>query len=525
MKNIFLHQRRNFLLILSGILLFSLSFPGFFVTEGLPFLAYVALFPVFYFVNRCNYREAFAYGALYGWGAYTLFNFWLKAFDPTAFMVVPPIYAGYFLMLFPLLKLAKEKLPRTGYLLQVGLWLSYEIFKGSNVFKYTYGTMGHALFRSTLVTGIADITGTYGVSLLVIFPSAFTAFFLSKPHLKGARKRILIPAASYLIFIVFSVVYTQVNKVDYSEAPVKKMSLVQHNIDSWLKKDENLHSRALDTLLRLSLEAEKEDPFAVIWSETAFVPSINWHWKYRTDPFKVRLIKKLYKHLNTSSAYYFIGNNEYYGPAREIKYNAALLFKKDEMLASNRKIELVPFTEQFPYKEQLSRLYRYAKDDLKVTFYDEGEEQILFDLKEFQAVTLICYEDTFSEPSRNATANGADLLVNMTNDLWSPEPACVLQHLSAAVFRTIENRRTMVRAGNGGYTTVISPNGEILASIPILEEGVLTYDVPIYNETETVYTRYGNIFDRIVIFLTLLTLSVFILKGLINRIKISVLKK
>ena len=54
----------------------------------------------------------------------------------------------------------------------------------------------------------------------------------------------------------------------------------------------------------------------------------------------------------------------------------------------------------------------------------------------------------------------------------------------------------MVRAGTTGFTGVIDPNGQIIASLPLFTKAELTYDVPIYDGPLTIYTKYGQIIDK-----------------------------
>src|SRR5262249_39140144 len=103
---------------------------------------------------------------------------------------------------------------------------------------------------------------------------------------------------------------------------------------------------------------------------------------------------------------------------------------------------------------------------------------------------LICYEDIMPELSRQAALNGADLLVNITNDAWFGKSAAPFQHHLIASFRAIENRRFLIRSTNSGLSAVINPLGETVAQIPIFSEGTVLATVGLLDEM-TVYTLYG----------------------------------
>ena len=118
---------------------------------------------------------------------------------------------------------------------------------------------------------------------------------------------------------------------------------------------------------------------------------------------------------------------------------------------------------------------------------------------------LICFEDTFPELSRRFVDRGANFLVNITNDAWFKRTSAPYQHLSASVFRAVENRRFLVRAANTGVSAFISPSGRVrpLVSLrdgkEIFTEGTETGFV--YGRgIKTFYTRYGDWFVLLCLF-------------------------
>ena len=129
-----------------------------------------------------------------------------------------------------------------------------------------------------------------------------------------------------------------------------------------------------------------------------------------------------------------------------------------------------------------------------------GHEYTLFhtDAPPLRIAPLICFEDTLGDLTRRFVAQGADVLVNITNDGWfGHTPGCE-QHLAHAIFRAVENRRPLVRAANTGVTCIVDPQGRVTHALrdehgtPFLE-GVLfaTVDVP-HDAPLTFYTRYGD---------------------------------
>ena len=115
--------------------------------------------------------------------------------------------------------------------------------------------------------------------------------------------------------------------------------------------------------------------------------------------------------------------------------------------------------------------------------------------------SLICFEDIFGYLARDFVREGAEVLVNVSNDSWSPEPACAIQHQNMAIFRAVENRRSMVRATTSGLTCVIDPNGKTTAKLEPFTQGHIIADVPIYTDRTTIYTRFGDWFEKLLIIL------------------------
>jgi apolipoprotein N-acyltransferase len=109
--------------------------------------------------------------------------------------------------------------------------------------------------------------------------------------------------------------------------------------------------------------------------------------------------------------------------------------------------------------------------------------------------TPICFEDVFPGLCRRFILKGAELLINMSNDSWSKTHSALTQHIAAAKFRAIENRRILVRATNAGVTSVIDPWGRVLAAVPTFRPDYLLARVPVYRQSDYApYTIYGDWF-------------------------------
>ena len=520
------------LLLLSSVV-FSLSFPSFVSDRGFAVLSFISVIPVFIVVHRSSWKGIAFYGIFYGFVTYAIFNYWLSTFHPLAIIIVPIIYAVYFMILFPFLKLADKLFPRNGYLVQIFLWISYEYLRTKGFLGYPYGNIGYALSFWLPFIQSSSFLGSWGISFIVVFPSAFLGNAL-KDGRQGFKDFVLEQkraAAVYGVLFVVNFVYGALVMQDYSGYPQWKVALIQHNADTW-KGGIRTYERNFGILKRLSLEAVKENPDIVIWSETSFVPGVDWHSRYRTDKERYALVKELKDFLATQKIPYVIGNDDGQikdpalppvladGTYNRKDYNATFLYENGELKQTYRKIQLVPFTENFPYKKQFPKFYQLLVDH-DYHFWEKGTEYTVFEADGVKFSTPICYEDVFGYISRNFVKRGAQVIVNMTNDSWSGAVSAEMQHMQMAVFRAIENRRSVVRSTNSGMTVTIDPDGRILKSIKPFTEGYLVGEIPVYDKEITLYTRLGNWFA----FLSL-GLSVFFLGlGIIRRIREIIIDK
>jgi apolipoprotein N-acyltransferase len=511
------------LLLALSALLFALSFPNFLSRWGFFPLAFVALVPVFIVVHRAGWVRIFLYGAFFGYCSYALYNFWLASFHPLTLFIVPPIYAVYLLFVFPLLKAADRFFPRYGFLLQSLIWVGYEYLKVQGFLGYAYGIMGYSQYLFTPLIRVAALTGVWGVSLLVVFPSALLGNALKQglPGMLGFLRRTWVAPAAYGLLFAGALAFGLASRVDLRDAPRWRVALVQQNVDPW-RGGNRAYENSLRILVRQSTEALEESPQVVIWSETSFVPAIDWHTRYRTDRQAYELVRQLREYLGRQEVPFVVGNDDgqlardEQGREVRVDYNATILFKRGEIVSTYRKLHLVPFTESFPYRRLLPGVYQWLRD-ADTHFWEKGTEPTVFEAAGVRFSTPICFEDTFGYLGREFVRHGAQVLVNMTNDSWSNAVACEMQHMSVALFRTVENRRALVRATNGGITCVIDPNGRISSTLQPFKEGYLIAEVPVYASGQTLYTRWGDWFGLLCLVLGGAGLAFGLGRGLYGR--------
>lgn len=169
-------------------------------------------------------------------------------------------------------------------------------------------------------------------------------------------------------------------------------------------------------------------------------------------------------------------------------FNSSVLIAPDGSIQPPyHKRILMPFGEYTPLGDWLPWLKEInntagdfiAGDSARIFSYP------LSDGRTAKVSPLICYEDVVPRLAREATAAGAELLVNQTNDVWFGDTVAPYQHHMIASFRAIENRRFLLRSTNTGLTAVVDPMGRTLASLPPYSETVLPMEVSLLNIPST----------------------------------------
>ena len=196
-------------------------------------------------------------------------------------------------------------------------------------------------------------------------------------------------------------------------------------------------------------------------------------------------------------------------------WNAAVLASKDgKVLDTYGKMHPVPFAESIPFYELAAVRYFFRNVVGIWNPWVSGTRHTVFRVPLEKGGTMafgvpICFEDAFADLCRQYLLEGADLLVNITNDSWSKTWSSEIQHFQVARFRAIENRRVLVRSTNGGVSAVVGPWGEIRMLMPFFERTWREVDVPLYKEKSlTPYTRFGDWFPRCLIGLVLIVLII-----------------
>jgi apolipoprotein N-acyltransferase len=171
-------------------------------------------------------------------------------------------------------------------------------------------------------------------------------------------------------------------------------------------------------------------------------------------------------------------------------YNSAVLVSEQgRKIAQYDKIHLVPFGEYVPLPEPLASIVPTMVGNFEI-----GKHTNLIPLGDVKAGIMICFESHFPTLSRQFALEGADVLVEMTNDGYLGPTPILRQHLANAVFRAIETNRPILRVTNVGITGYINERGQILDATKPYTEDTRVWTVTKSDGIQTFYVKYGDWF-------------------------------
>lgn len=487
-----------FLAVLSGILL-TLSFPKI----GISWLAWFALVPMLVALKNLSPKNGFYIGLCSGLSHYLTLVYWLAYTMSTyghlpIYVSIPVLLllSGY-LSLYPavfsmaLIRLCRG--PITLLLMCPFIWVSLEYVRSFLFTGFPWELVGYTQFNVLPVIQISDIFGVYGVSFCVVLSN--TAIFvgylcLSKKDWQKKTVPIKIAAGSLFAFaLIFCSVWLygrwRIESIDKlsSNSPFIKVAVVQGNIDQAQKWDPAFQRTSTLKYINLSLLEKEHRPDLVVWPETA----TPFYFLRNND-----LSDLVLKGIHDIDTDFLIGSPSFVLAKSTVEYynSAYLVGPEGNVYGKYDKAHLVPFGEYVPFKKWLPFIGKMVEG---VGDFRSGKKGQTIAWGNYRLGLLICYEIIFPDLSRAMAKNNATLLVNITNDAWYGRSSAPYQHFSMAVFRAVENRRSIVRAANTGISGFIDPSGRVIAMTQLFKDATITRPVSLLTE-KSFYSRFGDLF-------------------------------
>ncbi len=484
----------SLLAILSAVLL-VLAFPGFEIW----FAACFALVPLFYAVER--ERESFIKSFVLGWIFGTCFFFgscWWLTFSLINYAAIPAPVAYFLLFLACLIvgllpaifsvlfSLLLKRFGTLAILLAPFLWTAIEFFRfwvtGNN-----WNAIGYSqAFRINTIK-FASTGGIYLVGFLLVLSNAIFLIWLL-----NLKKYFLLFFAVIFFLLVSDLLSVQFNDDDsrfLSSKSASTIVAIQPNVPmSGLKYEDLIKLRerhvelAGNVLQKLNEQhiIGNEEPTIVIFPESPM------NFEYERDREFQQFLSGFATKNNVSvlfnAAEPTVGGSGLYN-------SAVLVDKHGAKVAQYDKIHLVPFGEYVPLPGTLAQFVPTMVGNFEI-----GKSYDLIPFGDAQAGIMICFESHFPNLSRAHALNGADVLVELTNDGYLGNTPVLRQHLANAVFRAVETNRPLLRVTNVGITAYIDENGRISDETRPFTEDTRVWTVKKSGAPQTFYVKYGDWF-------------------------------
>ncbi len=466
--------------IISGFIT-GLSFHPF----NIGFFSWFSFIPLFHIFLISKLKQSLFYGYVFGLSFNLTAFYWIGSnsgadsltvigslIAATSYLAIFWLIAGFLFSLIPI-----EHRKGIGSLIFPCLIVSIEWLRSFGPLGFPWANLALSQSKYNLLIQYIDVTGSYGVSFIVI---SFNVIFYHMIQKNISLKNGL----SIIIVIIFGISISGLGRIQNLSNSNKKVNvaIVQPNIDPNTKWHNKKY--IISFMDSLHLEAVNLSPDIVVFPETA-LPS----YLVRDNRTRNMLQKTVNYHnvplltgtIHTS----FDMNKRYY-------YNSSMFIKPNEKFNLYSKIHLVPFAEYdlFPaFFHPLSKL----NINIDRGNFKAGDNYTIFEFNDFLFSNLICYESSIPDVSRKFVKQGAEFLVIQANDGWLKGSYGPYQHFELARLRAIENRVPIIRSANTGISGVITPDGKIQNKIKIDQEKIIMERVNL-SESGSFYTKFGDIF-------------------------------
>jgi apolipoprotein N-acyltransferase len=476
--------------VLGGAAL-ALAQPGF----GAWPLAWIGIAPLLLAMRGSSPRRAFWLGWLAGIVYYGIVLYWIAPTISTYTRITMPVaivlelmlaaVAGVFIGAFAAFVewLAASGISRV--IAAPAVWIVLEWSRTFFPAAFPWGFVGYSQFEVLPIVQIVDVAGIYGLSALIVLVNAVLVELVRD----GVRRHASLAVALFVIVAaVLGYGVVRLGQVRALAGPSLRIGLVQGNIAQDQKWRPGLDEHILARYVTLTTTAIKRGAALVVWPEAAVPFFLNLD----------RRTEKLREFVRSTGVTLLLGAPGYEQREGDVprQYNQAWMITGDgELAGPYDKIRLVPFGEYVPWGGLFGLVQKAVEG---IGDFGAGTSYVVFDgpptagsTEPTRASALVCYEAIFPDLTRRFALNGAQLLVNVSNDAWYGRTAAPYQLLAMIAVRAVENRMPLVRATNTGVSAVVAPDGTITGATPLFEEALIVEDVRIVRGA-SLYTFLGD---------------------------------
>ncbi|MCK6615791.1 MAG: apolipoprotein N-acyltransferase [Ignavibacteriaceae bacterium] len=502
-------------LVLSGVL-FGLAFSP----VPFPFTLFFFLYPFLTVIEKEEKgREIYKSFYLMMLSASFVLVYWVGAFTEMKdhFLMISGVVLFFFNAMYlcfqALLYIPVRKRfgSRTAILLLPVFWSVNDLFYMWGDFSFPWISAGHAASNFNSFIQIADIIGSPGIGLLVLYINVFFYFAVKKFREGGGYANRFSWATGVLIII--PLLYSAF-PLPQSSGKTLSVGLIQPDLDPYDKWAGDNLDAIMEDYFSLSDQAIQGGAEMLVWPETA-LPAYIFSGAYPAEA------QKIYDYVERTQIPLLTGMPDlvYYGKENapphskfneQMDYyyrthNAAFLIQPGgKPVQRYGKMKLVPFGEKIPLADKIPVIGKFIKWGVGISGWNEGIDTTILTVtresesgKELLAdsvsiTPLICYESVYPVHTAEFSKRGANLIAVVTNDSWYGNTSGPYQHRDFAKLRAVENRLPVIRAANGGISCLINSRGELKASLSMYTRDYLVVDAEL-GAGGTIYNRYAEV--------------------------------
>jgi len=487
----------------STALLWVLSIPPFDFAEA----AYIAFVPLLLWLHtRPTGKSGWLLPFATGWLSWLAILIWLRHVTWIGTILLSAVLAGFFVLwvgsarvLLPRLSGRSFAARMLGFAGLAGLWVLLEWLRTWFIWGFPWAPLALSQWERPVVLQIAAWSGAYGVSFVLIFFNCCMAQtlrhrFVQKEHRMWTGW--FSPDLYFGMGLLGLCIYVFFSSLPQpgSFEELFTAGVVQPYIPPDVKWDSDREIQNLEVLERQTRFVASLENDLVLWPEAAAPwPVIGYP---TMEARALRLVQEIHKPILMGALAYI--------PAEDHWFNGVLLVDPTAGLGEvfYRKRELVPFGEYVP-KPFDREVEKFVPLDGS---FQPGAEPALIDLEIKQRTlkigSLVCYEDIFPALARESARAGAQVFFVATNNAWYGEEGGAVQHAAHSVLRAVENRRPVMRCGNGGWSGWIDAYGTVRDVLydehgSIYFRGGGSYTLSQFRQwtrQQSVYTRHGDWF-------------------------------
>lgn len=414
-------------------------------------------------LESASIRQAMARGWIAGFTFFASTLYWIAAIRELGELRIPALIAcaavlGCWWSVWAAAWTAAG--PRRAIVFAAPLWASLEIMRGTLFTGFPWTPLGASQWKFGPLFLAVRFVGIHGISALIV---AVNAAAWSLLRSRGDLRRGLAQATAWAIGAGLLAGASAID-LKRMDGEALKVCVMQGNFDEE-EKNSLPHEVMLERYEMLAFGCAGGAALHV-WPETATGADLG---SDRATLERIQLLAK------TTGAAQLVG--ALLVDARGRYCNGAFLVTEKGISGAYFKRHLVPFGEYVPgWVKRIVPLARKLTEGL--VDFSPGRAADPLALPSGEKIgALICYEAIFPAETEILVDNGAELLVNVTNDAWYRRTAASYQHALGPITRAVEFGRYVVRCANTGVSLVADPHGRILVRLDLFETGAITADV------------------------------------------------